>query len=75
MKILQEAVKTYQSSVQGKPSCFSDKEWKTWLMHEEIAHTEPRRFPCRDCTTEYQRRMVIEGKCLIPRISVKRVAR
>ncbi len=75
MKILQEAVKTYQESIQGKPSCFSDKEWKTWLMHEEIAHTEPRRFPCRDCTSEYQKRMEAVGRCLIPGIPVQKVTR
>lgn len=76
MKILQQAVENFFSEVKGDkiPKCFNSvKEYDTWIAHEHIAHTEPRQFPCRDCTKEYQSRMVAEARCYIPMVRVERI--
>lgn len=77
MKILQEAIAGFRSSEADEfPKCFnSKKEYNTWLMHEQEAHTVPRRFVCRDCTAEYQAKMRELGRCYIPLVRVERIVR
>lgn len=77
MKVLQDAIAGYyEGNVDRFPTCFNSlAEYKEWLRLEVDAPTEPRRFPCRDCTVEYQRRMVGEGRCRIAKVSVEKIAR
>lgn len=76
MKILQTAIDTYYADTKGKqPKCFTKKEYNAWVKHEDLAHTEPRKFPCRDCTVQYQRDMSAAGKCHIADIPVAKIAR
>lgn len=76
MKILQKAIEEFFEDTKGKkPLCFEKKNYKTWLKHEEIAHTEPRKFPCRDCTSKYQGEMRDKGMCHIPLIPVVKIAK
>lgn len=71
-KELQRAVLNYvrntehahRKKVQYIPRCFTEKQYKSWLIAENEFHTTPvRGFICRDCSTEYQKRMQSEGKC------------
>lgn len=78
MKILQDAIEAFYSKAKNDkyPKCFNSvKEYECWTAHENIAHTEPRLFPCRDCTTEYQSEMVGTARCYIPMIAVRRIAK
>lgn len=76
MKILQDAVESYFDATKGKrPSCFTAKEFKSWIIHEDLAHTKPRKFPCRDCTAQYQSEMREAGKCHIGSIPVSKIIR
>ena len=66
--ILQAALQAHKEyfEVNDSPLCFTEKEWKTWQLHEEEAPTLPvRRFICRDCSVAYQREMVKQNKCFM----------
>lgn len=78
MKILQTAIKEYYTKANkvSQPACFnSQKEYTAWVTLEADAHTEPRKFPCRDCTSCYQTQMKTEGRCYIPEVPVARIVR
>ena len=78
MKYLQQAIEEYQTKIRTMdyPSCFDDSShWEDWLRLEEDAQTEPRQFPCRDCTLDYQYKMRVAGRCLVPDVSVEYIAR
>lgn len=60
MKVLQEAYQNFLESMEGRefPKCFESKEqFEAWYEVEQLAHTKPRMFPCRDCTAEYREQM------------------
>lgn len=78
MKYLQQAIEEYQAKVRNLdfPPCFDEtSHWNDWLRLEEDAQTEPRQFPCRDCTVDFQHKMRLAGRCLIPKISVEYITR
>lgn len=68
MKLLQQAIEQYTTGMLGRdmPPCFDDKKvWDAWLLLEEEAKTEPRQFPCRDCTHRFQELRCAEDRCLV----------
>lgn len=75
MKILQTAIKQYFGTVKKVPDCFTKKEYKHWEKHEALAHTEPRKFACRDCTLKYQASMIRQNRCHIPQLAVTKIAK
>ena len=78
MKILQDAIKGYFSETKdiAYPKCFNNKaEYVAWVKLEEDAHTEPRKFACRDCTSCYQTAMIEANRCHIPTVKVARIAK
>ena len=78
MKYLQQAIEEYQRKIRTIefPSCFDDStHWDDWLRLEEDSPTEPRKFPCRDCTSEYQHKMRLANRCLVPHISTEYLTR
>lgn len=78
MKVLQQAIREYQLNMSNMafPPCFQNKsKYIEWRDIEAIAHTEPREFVCRDCSSSYQSKMVKEDRCLIPSIPVKQIVR
>lgn len=42
------------------PGCFTDEQWELWGKGE---------FPCHDCTPQYQKKMMIAGRCSFPRVT------
>ena len=65
MNALKSAISNWDNRAPGVPACFrSPKEWTEWLACEELAHTKPRKFPCRDCTAEYKNKCVADGTCV-----------
>ena len=57
----------------GFPTCFQGQaEYNSWVKHERMAHTEPRRkLICEDCTACYQRQMRRENRCVNMYFDVK----
>jgi len=67
-KILQKSLIEYKVHMQERnhPSCTTEKEFKAWKVLESELHTQPiREFFCRDCSVEYQSKMIKEGKCAL----------
>lgn len=78
MKILQDAIEGYFGGRKAidKPECFdSEDQFTSWLTLEAEAYTQPRKFPCRDCTPAYQAEMSRKGRCRIPNVSVVKIVR
>lgn len=78
MKLLQEAIDGYFSehNAAKMPECFDkESQFQGWLSLELEAPTQPRRFACRDCTSEYQSEMVKQGRCRIPGVPVAEIVR
>lgn len=76
MKILQTAIIEYFGDTETKiPKCFNKEEYQSWLTLEAFANTEPRQFPCRDCTKSFQKEMRKVNKCSIPSIDVTKIAK
>jgi len=64
-RALQSAIANFVEHMLDRetPACFSAKEYKGWLKLEKEAPTKPRAFVCRDCTSEFQREMRLQGRC------------
>jgi hypothetical protein len=78
MKILEQAIETYYTNTATVeyPACFRDEEeYLEWKEVEEICHTSPRAFVCRDCTSSFQALMVQQKRCHIPEIPVRAILR
>ncbi len=78
MKVLQQAIREYQLNMSNMayPPCFQNKDkYIEWRDMEAIAHTEPREFVCRDCSSSFQRNMMKQDRCLIPSIPVRQIVR
>ena len=78
MKVLQIAIEKFFNETKKDPfpSCFkSKKEYLQWTTLEADAPTEPRKFPCRDCTRSYQATMRSENRCYIPLVNVSKIAK
>jgi hypothetical protein len=74
-KELQKAIEAWAIHMESRPvpSCFTEKEYKAWLIHEHDAPTQPiRQFGCRDCTSAYQKEMTAQGKCVNPKLNLGR---
>lgn len=76
MKALQIAIKAYYKKQNNShPSCFdTKKEYMQWIQLEADAPTEPRKFPCRDCTSCYQKEMISAGRCYISEVDVSKIS-
>lgn len=79
MKQLTVAVKNFRQAMRDVkvPPCFnSEVEYLFWVEGEKEAQTQPvRKFFCRDCTTEYQKKMIAEGRCLNAEIDLQKIAK
>ena len=78
-KALQQAIINWTQFAEKRyyPKCFDSREqYESWLEFErDQAKTLPiRRFACRDCTPEYQRKMTIEKRCVNSDIDVLMIA-
>lgn len=66
----------HMSDQGGFPACMTRNEFSDWAEAEREAPTKPiREWACRDCDVAYQKRMVSEGRCAIPKINVARIAK
>jgi len=75
-KILQNAVDNFIDHMQGRdvPACFTEKEFRSWLVHESEIKTQPLRgFICRDCSVVYADQMRKEGRCFQKGIMIEKV--
>jgi len=65
---LESAVREY-----GFPLCFeSQEEYNKWLESETICHTlDFKNNVCEDCTVDFQKQMISEGKCVNPEFFIK----
>ena len=66
MKILDDAYDNYlkMMDLAEYPDCYENAgQFEAWQAMESIAHTKPRALPCRDCTPDYQKRMVADSRC------------
>lgn len=74
---LQEAIHAYTQYMgeNDVPPCFTRGEYQGWIKLEEEAKTLPiRRFVCRDCDRRHQLKMIDEGKCIIHKVNVNKIA-
>jgi len=75
-KELQVAIQNWKEAMRNMehPPCFHPEEYEAWSALEELDHTEPRQFVCRDCTVDFQRRMAQQGRCFNSKIDIQKVA-
>lgn len=48
------------------PLCFNSREdWRLWRLHPRASKVNDSEY-CSDCMPEYQRQMIVEGRCQHP---------
>jgi uncharacterized protein YlaI len=75
-KALQLAVSNFREHMRNReyPVCFTLDEFQAWKIHEAELNTQPTRmFVCRDCTSEYQKKMSAEGRCFNASIPLAKI--
>lgn len=77
-KSLQLAINNWKAEREeyNIPRCFPEEDWNAWAAMEDITvYTQPiRQFGCRDCTTKYQKEMILLGNCCNPQLKLGRFA-
>lgn len=67
MQLTGDALAAFQSATTGDaPKCFTKPQWDAWRAMARFSKPRPIDGYCEDCTPEYQREMIAEGRCAFP---------
>lgn len=79
MKELNVAIQNFQVAMRDVkiPPCFdTESDYQFWLQGEKELPTQPiRGFICRDCTSNYQKKMIVEGRCFNASVNIQKIAK
>lgn len=57
-----------------QPKCFTDTQWKLYLLEIQSVKNSKTLDICFDCTVDYQSKMRKEGRCQFPMKRLDKIA-